>query len=493
MTGAGTDERSSLPRRVLGQGALLFSGFAVSQGLSFVRNAMVGHWLSKGHFGIAATITLALQMLDTLSDVGADRLIVQASDGDEPRMVATAHATLLLRGLIAAFLLYAGSGAIAEYFRIPEAQPAFALAALVPLIKGFMHLDPRRAQRRLDNRAFLAVEVLPQLVALALLVPLLRFTGSYLAVVWVAVAQAMACVVASHVFAERWYRLSLDRRYLRRLVAFGWPIWLSAFPLIAVYQVDRIIVGREFGMEALAGYTAAFMLTMVPGLVAAKVGHALMLPLLSAAKRDTVTFESRFRLMAEGTILAAAVYAIFFLVVGDEVLPLAFGPNYHGLGTVLSMLALMWSVRMVQAVPGIALMAMSRTQPLLWAGVIRALSLSLVIVAIAMGQGVTGVAAAGILGELASLAYISAAARRVAPGLASVMLSRTAFLLPAALAGAVVGAELPPRSGLVISAATATLLSSAVVMLGLAVMPSLRSFIEAWLRPRRRAVAETGS
>lgn len=494
MPPAATHRRPPGLRRIFGQSLLLFSGFTLSQGLSFLRNALIGHWLSKGDFGIAATITLALQLLDTLSDLGADRLIVQSSDGDDPRLVSTAHATLAVRGIVAALLLHVLSGPIASYFRIPQAADAFALAALVPLIKGFMHLDPRRAQRRLDNRAFLAVEVLPQLAAVAVLVPLIRLSGDYMAVVWVALVQAAASLAASHVFAERRYSIILDMAHLRRLVAFGWPIWLSAFPLIAVYQADRILVGRLYGMEVLAGYTAAFMLTMVPGLIAAKVGHALMLPLLAAVRQDGEAFRLRFKLMAEGTTLAAAVYAVFFLVAGGEVLPLAFGAQYRGLDLILALLAVMWAFRMVQAVPGVALMAIGQTRPLLWAGVIRALSLALVALAAWLGGGVEGVAAAGIAGEIASLVYISRAARAADSRLARVAVSRSLYIAPAALAAAILSYAMPDASGAVISIAAATLLSSAMVMLGLAVMPSLRGFVEGWLRGSRagpaRAAAE---
>ena len=66
-------------RRIAGQGALLFSGFAAAQALSFVRNVLLGHALSRGDFGIAATIALILQLIETLSDLGSDRLFPCAS------------------------------------------------------------------------------------------------------------------------------------------------------------------------------------------------------------------------------------------------------------------------------------------------------------------------------------------------------------------------------------------------------------------------------
>lgn len=77
---------------------MLSGGFAAAQLCSFLRNALIGYALSKGDFGIAATITLVLQMLETLSDLGADRLLVQATDGDKPAMMAAAHTTLVQFG-----------------------------------------------------------------------------------------------------------------------------------------------------------------------------------------------------------------------------------------------------------------------------------------------------------------------------------------------------------------------------------------------------------
>ena len=166
-TGSGQPLRRQLGR----QSALLFSGFAIAQMCSFARNAIIGYALSKGDFGVAATITIALQMLETLSDLGADRLLVQSADGDDPRLMAAAHATLVVRGLFTAILLYLSAAYVVQFFDIPKAQLAFELAALVPLIKSFMHLDSRRQQRALQNRNFVLIEVVPQALSLGATLP----------------------------------------------------------------------------------------------------------------------------------------------------------------------------------------------------------------------------------------------------------------------------------------------------------------------------------
>lgn len=432
----------SLKARVAGQGALLLSGYALSQIFSFARNAIFAHWLAKGDFGIAAAILLLLQMLETLSDLGADRLIVQAPDGDAPRLVATAHATLVIRGVVTAVLLLALSGPMAHFFHASEAHIAFALAAAVPLIKGVLHLDSRIAQRRLDNRPQMLIEALPQAIALLLTLPAIWLAGGYMAVLAVAILQAVLAVALSHILAANTYRIGLDHGHLKRLVAFGWPIWASAFPLIAVYQGDRMLVGRMAGMEELAAYTAAFMVTMVPGLLAAKVANALMLPLLASERERPDSFVARYRMMAEATAIASALYLVIFLVAGGTLLAVAFGPNYAGLGPLVGWLALMWSMRMLQAVPGAALLARGTTKPFFAAGMIRATGLAFAYGALVGGYGLAGAAAAGAFAEFLSLAYVvwrlDALTRAETGGpqrLGSIVALRSAFLLPAVALG----------------------------------------------------------
>lgn len=465
-----------LRSRVASQGALLAVGLGASQALSFARNALIAHMLSKGDFGIAATLTLMLQMVDALSDLGVDRLLVQARDGDEPQLQAVAQALLVARGIVTGLALLIVAPTITRFFRLDDALWAFQAIALVPVVKGFQHLDQRRDQRRLDNRGVMLIEVVPQAAVLALTLPVLAFVPGYAAAVWLALAQAILAVATSHVLARRRYRLALDGANVRRFLAFGWPILASALPLAAIYQGDRIIIGRLGGMEQLAAYSTAFMVTIVPGLVAAKIANALMLPLLAQTCRAGAPMLPRYRQMCDATALAASIYLAGFLVAGGAVLPVAFGPQYAGLADVVGWLALMWALRMLQAVPGMALMAASCTRPLLVAGLLRAAALLPAYLAAQSGAGLAGIAAVGCLGEVVSLVYVAWRAARLETGLAAALLSRTAALVPAGGAALVAVAALPPHASLLAScsaAASVTMLLAGLALLGSSALRSL--------------------
>lgn len=474
-------------RRIAEQGMLLLSGFGVGQMLSFARNALIGHALSKGDFGIAAAITLVLQMVETLTDLGADRLIMQAKDGDQPRFVAGAHTLLAIRGLAIGVVIYAFGPTLAIAFNAAHAAAAFQAAALVPIIKGFLHLDYRVAQRRFDNRPQLLVDVAPQAAALLLTWPLLSIACDFYTVIWLSITQAVTAVALSHALAIRPYRFAADLAILKRQLEFGWPILASALPLVAVYQGDRLIIAHFSGVEELANYTAAFMITMVPALIASKVGHALMLPLFANTLRQGRSLRTNFKAAAEATVTLAAVYLAGFVVCGGVILPLVFGANYQNLSAVLSWLAAMWALRMIQSAPGMALMAHGLTKPFFVAGVLRALAVPVVFWAAAERAPIATLAAIGCGFEALSLLYITMRLQRVEPDLGVILGARTAFLMPAALLSvlAATTASSDPLRAVLTAAAVAVALAASAF----AVMPSLNALARKAMRRRLSATA----
>ena len=144
----------------------------------------------------------------------------------------------------------------------------------------------------------------------------------------------------------------------------------------------------------------------------------------------------------------------------------------------------MWSLRMVQAVPGMALMATGDTRPFLTAGILRASALGLAFVAVELSFGLAGVAAAGVAGELASLLYVAIRAGRNAPGLARTTIQCGLFPL---VAGAIAGALaviLPVGSAVWLVLPVTTVAAASCLLAGLALMPATRGFIEDWKASR---------
>jgi len=303
-----------------------------------------------------------------------------------------------------------------------------------------------------------------------------------------AIVQAGATVLVSRLVSTRAYTFAADRDAATRLVSFGWPILLSALPLVAVYQGDRAIIARLSGVEALAIYSAAFMITMVPGLIAARAGHSLMLPVFAETLRNGNPLARRFTFLCEATAVFAALYLVLFTIAGGALLSLTFGHGYRGHGGVVAALAAMWALRMVQAVPGMALMAAGETKPFLAAGIIRASVLPVVLIAAQRGSSLALLAAIGCAGESLSLLYVAVRLERLEHGLGRVLIGRTLFLVPAGVFAALAATVASDHAPSAILAALSAAL--AVTAAGIALMPSLRAHTRRLIAMLPAAVVE---
>lgn len=417
-----------LVRKLFNQLLLMLAGYGGAQVLGFARNVLLAHLLSKNDFGVAAALTVTLQVFEMVSDLAVDRLILQAPDGAGRKLIDGAHTLLMVRAVIIGTLLWLTAPLLAQLFGLVEATAAFQAVALIPLVKGAMHLDWRRAQRQLDNRAAVVIEALPQAVGVVAVWPAVWLTHDYSAALWVAGVQAAAATLVSHALADTPYRLSLDQHLLRRFLAFGWPIVISAIPLLAVFQGDRMIVVRYLGAEALAGYTAAFLVTMVPATLAVKVGMSLILPLLSDTTSGRRTRNERFLLLSELTVLSAALYLVGFATLGGSVVRIAFGASYDGYGAVTAAVAMAWALRLVQMPVGALFMAVGDNKPVLVAGIVRALALIPALAAAHWGASLPVLGLCAAAGELASLLWLARAVRGIDAALPVTLLSRAAFL-----------------------------------------------------------------
>ena len=160
-------------------------------------------------------------------------------------------------------------------------------------------------------------------------------------------------------------------------------------------------------------------------------------------------------------------------------LALAFGKSYAGFGDVVAWLAVMWSLRMLQAVPGMALMAAGETKPFLVAGIIRASVLPLVLYAALNGAALSTLAAFGSAGELLSLLYVSTRLEKIERGLGRILLLRALFLLPAATAGLTFALAAFTGPGRILLATIGAL--AVLAATGAAVLPAIRAQIRTML------------
>ncbi|GAB5467603.1 MAG: lipopolysaccharide biosynthesis protein [Rhodospirillales bacterium] len=397
---------------MIGRGLLLSGGNLGGALLSLGRNVLIARFIAPEEFGIASTFAITLALIETLSNIAVNQMIVQAPDGDSPKVQASLHGVQLARGLLGALLLFAFAYPYAALVSVPEAAWAYQVMAAVPLLRGLWHLDLYRQQRSQQFRAFVVATVVSQALALAAVWPLLQIGQDYSVMLWAILLQQLAFAALSHWTAERPFRIGWDRAVIGRAIGFGLPLLGNGLLLFAIFHGDRVVIAEQLGMATLGWFSAAVMLTLMPSMVISNTLQSFFLPLVSRSQDEPQDFASAAAVVQQASVLAGAVLAVGVALVGPLAILLLFGADYAPALSVVVWLAIMQGVRVAKVGPTVVAIAKAKTGNPLVANIARALVLPPTYLAVVWGADVVAIAAFALLGEVLAFAVSTALLRR---------------------------------------------------------------------------------
>lgn len=487
-------EPAGIKKKFATSAATMSVARTVEQIAIFVRNLILANALGAENQGVAATFAIAMTFFEMLSDFAVSRLLIQADDGDDPRLQRSAHAFEVGRGLLSGLILFAAAAPIASFFKASEAVWAFQLIALVPFIKGLEHLDIHRIKRALRFSRYLWYTLVPQLVMTAIAYPLARATGDYSAWAYLLLVQAVAGTLVSHLLAERPYRIGMHREHARRIFAFGTPLMINGFVYFAVLNGDRTAVARNYTKEELGIYANVLMLTMMAGRFTMSIVSPLVLPVLSQVKNDPVRFERRCRRLSQLSAASVSFVALGFILAGPSLLEVLYIEEYWPGAAFIGLLGVAASIRSMRVLTNGAQMARADNMAVLYSNMVRLIGVGLAFWAASRGMSLVVIAWCAVIGEtLAMIASAWLLQTRQALSAIVMLGPPVAVVAAAVVAAGIVTLPLDtgwPRVDLVIGGAIAALLGLGVT----AMQPALREeFAGARVALARRLGARRGT
>ena len=332
-----------------------------------------------------------------VSDVGIERLLMQRPGVAAPGLLAALHGASLLRGLAMAGLLLALAQPMA--WALPDGASAatYAALALAPLLRGFLHLDYRLAERDLRLAPMGIVEGGAVLAMLASLPLALMIWGDHRAMLLVLLAQASAQFLLSHLVARRPYAIAFDRAVLAEVLGFGAPLVLNAGLMFLTFQADRLIVAGWYGWAEVAVYGVALQLAMLPAQVAGRAAGSLLAPRLRGVTGSALTAVARqAALSALGLSLG---FASAFALAAPQAIALVYGPDFRPDTALALAFGAAAGARILRTPLSQVAVALGRTGDPARANLWRAAALGPALVAASLGLPLLAIAIAAAAGE----------------------------------------------------------------------------------------------
>lgn len=362
------------------------------------RNIIVARLISLEDYGIATTFVLAMTLVEMMSALGLQQQMVQDKNGDDPAFQAALQGFHLLRGCLNGLFLFLMAAPIASYFGAPETTWAFRTIALVPVIAGFMHFDLHRLSRQMDFLPGMLTTLLPALATLLSVYPLYLMFDDYRILLFAIMAQQVVMLIMSHLVAKRPYRLRLDRAVMGRSLRFGWPLLVNGALMYAVFNGERIIIGGELGLEALALFGMAMSLTLSPTLVISKSAMSFLLPQLSAAI-GTARYHALAMTTFQLHLLMGNLLVVGVVLLGGPFLHAVLGLKYAAAIPLLTWLAVMQAFRLYKGACSVVAMAAAHTENAMVANIVRVALLPVAWVVVVQGGDLLDLILIGIAGE----------------------------------------------------------------------------------------------
>jgi O-antigen/teichoic acid export membrane protein len=324
---------------------LILSGNVFRAVILMVRNIIIARLISVADYGIASTFMLAMSIVEMMSALGLQQQLVQAKNGNDPHLQAALQGFQVMRACSNSVILFLLGAPLARFFGHPDLAWAYQMVALIPMLNGLTHFDQHRMNRKMNYWPSFLIAVVPAIISVLSVWPIYKMFGDFRVMLFVLIAQTVLQTMATHIVAERSYKLSFDREIISSSLRFGWPLLLNGMLMFAIFNGDRMIVGRELGMKELGLFSMAFSLSLTPTLVIAKSLMNFFLPQLSA----TAMVKERFQHLSTATFEAHLFFGNLLIVgmalVGGPFLHFTLGEKYAAAIPLLTWLAMMQGLR----------------------------------------------------------------------------------------------------------------------------------------------------
>jgi O-antigen/teichoic acid export membrane protein len=385
-------------------GGLYFGAALVSQACALMRYIVLARLLGPEQLGIAATLIVTSSFFDLISDMGADRFIVQDRDGGSPQIQGLVQLASVGRGFTVALLLVICAIPIAYFYNTPQLAGGLAALALSPLIVGFLHFDNRRLQREHDFRPEAISTAVAEIAGFSATVVAALMTRNFTAVIYGVVTRSAFVVITSHLQAKRPYRLMWDRLNAPRLLRFSAPLMLNGLVIFVSSQGDRVIVGNQLGVKALGYYSAVLLLIYYPAGLLARYLITIGIPIIASHRDHPIERQRAIDSIGGQTLLLTIAMAVGFALVAPTLIPVFFGGRFAQSALLVGLIGCLQATRFLINWPTIVALASARSTTVLISNLAHGFAFAGALIGLWLYGGLVALVCGFTIGEIVTVA-----------------------------------------------------------------------------------------
>ncbi|TIO54028.1 MAG: lipopolysaccharide biosynthesis protein, partial [Mesorhizobium sp.] len=207
----------------------------------------------------------------------------------EERHLRVGYTLSLFLGLTVTALVWALAPAIAGLLRLPELTPIVRAVCFIFLFQGASMVALASAQRALRFRWLALVDAVAFAIGYVVVGPVLAWLGFGIwALVAAILVQQLFRTIVLLVGQRHPMRPLLERSAIFELLYFGGGFTIARVCNYLATQVDRLVVGRYLGADALGVYGLSSQLMTTPAVIVGQVLDRVLFPTMALVQEEPV-------------------------------------------------------------------------------------------------------------------------------------------------------------------------------------------------------------
>jgi len=288
-------------------------------------------------FGLMATATVVLAMIQLFADSGVRTAIIQNPRGDEPEFLNTAWIISICRGVMLFLVILALSFPMARFYGQPELRGLMTLMAFNPLIGGFENPALALVIKKFRIEKQVAYELGTHLLSVITSIVFAFLLRSVYALAIGSVSLVIYRVFASYIVEP--YRPSLiwDKAAGSELFHFGKYIFINTLITWAVMNADIILIGKLLNMDILGFYNLGNNIGIVVSTFCLLIFMQSYMPAVSSVAHDTPRVVEIYKRSASLVLAVAVPVSAVLALFCKDIIGMLYDPRYQ-----LAYIAVFW-------------------------------------------------------------------------------------------------------------------------------------------------------
>jgi PST family polysaccharide transporter len=378
----------------LARTGMLWSLFnsAASRILNVGSSFVIARVVAPDQLGTYAAAVLVLTLVLSMNEIGIGIAVVRWEDRLE-RILPTAVSAAFLASVFWAVLMFAAAPLIAGLLNADAATTAIRILSIGVLLDGLSGIPGALMSRAFMQRERAAAELVGFLVGMPIGIIVAAHHGAAGLATGLVVSNAVTTAIILWRAPSR-PRPGWDAKIAKALVRVGMAPALTSMLLLAIINVDSIVVSRVLGVTALGFYAIAFNVASWPLTLLSMSIRQVSLPAFSRLAKDRDQLAEAFCRSLTLAAGMAVLGGVLIVALATPLIGVLYGEKWLPAVLALQWLAVLGAVRVILELSYDLLIAVGRGGKLLR---VQLVWLAAQVVALPLGahlDGIEGVAIA---------------------------------------------------------------------------------------------------